>query len=723
MSVIGKTFKLDIDFRQLQQVVDRILQDLVPLTHARNLIDETTTEELSKHVSAVVQAAERNMLALGHLSLGFGHFFLCLKGWDNLKPKERLMSFNDACIQLLIAHGDTSDAHRVYKETAEGLQLLFNGSVENHGKDTILTVESTTTDKDNSVIHSTLEQINSSLQRNLSNAQDLTDSVAAWLLEFNQMIQSYLQDENASLDIPLDQLPFVPENWDGSFGKLATIISRGQDDQNKILVKYSSLFTLTPSNVSDCCQQERRQRIPLTNLPPHKLAVPEARGPTPQATPFPSRIVLNALQGGGEFSIDLISTDQTTAGQSVVRGLFDIKPRGAGCYHTITIRCGFKSMGPETLTPERFQIVDRRPKTEKHIAEDSGGKPGDWKPTVKTVLVKPDLLEIWNGAFPGHLFPESTFLPLRPSTSLSISDMKSTFRYPGFCSFMQSFRSLGLLNQYDKIHVQDWNTFVKLLFAHSVVDHSIGVAQLHDALVLLVPRFKLSRIRNLCLQPPLPEGNCTLLHLVGGLHPDPSLCPSEDQHTALPHRAAHGATHHILTPGLWKQTIGPAIVHLLKDEIYGVHVSSMVLVQLSLTNPGDEPVMEKHIVIWVSVFPSTTPEESCRNANAPILATLANHNVQDAALHWIEGAPERFVAGPAMMEVVDETDPTAYIRRAAFTNKHARRIKEDELKNLKEEIVMLDEYLKLMKSSRDEIDNRAIGWLDYAPRIQNNVDN
>ncbi|OJT03665.1 hypothetical protein TRAPUB_5693 [Trametes pubescens] len=303
----------------------------------------------------------------------------------------------------------------------------------------------------------------------------------------------------------------------------------------------------------------------------------------------------------------------------------------------------------------------------------------------------------------------------------------------------------------------------------------------------------------------------------------------EDQHTAIPDRTAHGASHPILTADLWRQDIGPAIVSLLEERKYDVRVSTMVPVQFSLPDAEGNPVLEKHITIWISVFPGTTSEESCRDANSPILAILEKYQVKDTAVHWIEGAPQCFVAGPAMMEVVDKTDPTAYIRHAvtavlgvplalqtmqakdgqgslgiffhegkdkqgnksdrvlAFTNKHvvsentktdyelgrsgackqyikncglrcyqklmdetnaaiakkigegklmaqqleqnvftttrARRLKEDELKNLKEEVVMLDDFIKLTKSSRDEINNRTIGWLDYAPCIQNDVDN
>jgi hypothetical protein len=270
-------------------------------------------------------------------------------------------------------------------------------------------------------------------------------------------------------------------------------------------------------------------------------------------------------------------------------------------------------------------------------------------------------------------------------------------------------------------------------------------------------------------------------------------------------------------------------VSLLAGKEFNVHVSSMFPVQFSYPDAEGKHVLEEHIVVWISVFPGTTSEESCRDANSPILAILEKHNVKDAAVHWIEGAPERFGPGPAMMEVVDDTDPTAYISRAvtavlgvplapqtqqakdgqgslgvffhegkdkhgkksdrvlAFTNKHvvsedtktdyelrrsgarkqyirncglrryekmleetraaiarkvgegklvaeqleqnvfatqrARRLKEAELKTLEEEVVMLDDFLGLAKSSRAEINNRAVGWLDYAPRIQNDVDN
>lgn len=306
------------------------------------------------------------------------------------------------------------------------------------------------------------------------------------------------------------------------------------------------------------------------------------------------------------------------------------------------------------------------------------------------------------------------------------------------------------------------------------------------------------------------------------------LPPAEDQHVAIPDRTAHGACHPILTPDLWRQEVGPAIATLLEEKERDIHVSTMVPVRFSTPDADGKPVLDEHIVIWISVFPGTTAEESCRDANSSILAILEEHQVKDAAVHWIEGAAEPFALGPGMMQVVDDTDPTAFIRRAltavlsvplapqtmhekdgqgtlgiffhegknkegkksdrvlAFTNKHvasetttsdyelggsgarkqwlrncglrrferlmeetrafiarkigqvthvaeqiekdnftsprAKNLKEGELETLGEDIDILYDFLVLLKSTWSEIDNRAIGWLEWAPKIQNDVD-
>ena len=134
--------------------------------------------------------------------------------------------------------------------------------------------------------------------------------------------------------------------------------------------------------------------------------------------------------------------------------------------------------------------------------------------------------------------------------------------------------------------------------------------------------------------------------------------------SAIPEKTAHGVVHPVLKNKFWKETVAPEIIALLKDETCGVRISTMLPVCFSTPNENGKDVLDKHIVLWISVHPNTTKETSCRDANAPILAILAKHGIQDAAVHWIEGAVESLVGPPPMMGVVTDTDPTHWIRRA-----------------------------------------------------------
>ncbi|KEP47580.1 hypothetical protein V565_150850 [Rhizoctonia solani 123E] len=143
----------------------------------------------------------------------------------------------------------------------------------------------------------------------------------------------------------------------------------------------------------------------------------------------------------------------------------------------------------------------------------------------------------------------------------------------------------------------------------------------------------------------------------------PFFIPRE-RHSVLPEKTAHGANHPVLKNELWKETIAPKIITLLKDLSRDVHVSSMLPVRFSTPDEDGNDVFDNHIVPWISVHPNTTKETSCRDANAEILAILSQHGVQDAAVHWIEGAVEPLVGPPEMVPLVRDTDPTHYIRRA-----------------------------------------------------------
>jgi len=90
----------------------------------------------------------------------------------------------------------------------------------------------------------------------------------------------------------------------------------------------------------------------------------------------------------------------------------------------------------------------------------------------------------------------------------------------------------------------------------------------------------------------------------------------------------------------------------------------MVPVRFSTPNEDGKDVLDEHIVLWISVLPNTK-ETSCRDANAPILAILAKHGVQDAAVHWIEGAVEPLAGSPPMTALalaahssIRSTDPS-----------------------------------------------------------------
>ncbi|KAB5593631.1 hypothetical protein CTheo_2924 [Ceratobasidium theobromae] len=137
-----------------------------------------------------------------------------------------------------------------------------------------------------------------------------------------------------------------------------------------------------------------------------------------------------------------------------------------------------------------------------------------------------------------------------------------------------------------------------------------------------------------------------------------------DRFFAIPEKTAHGVFHPVLKNKFWKETVAPEIIALLKDPSRGVRVSTMLPVRFSTPDENGKDVLDDHVVLWISVHPDTTKETCCRDANAPILAILAKHGIQDVAVHWIEGAVERLAGPPPMMRVVGDTDPTHWVRRA-----------------------------------------------------------
>ncbi|KAF5375685.1 hypothetical protein D9615_009410 [Tricholomella constricta] len=143
----------------------------------------------------------------------------------------------------------------------------------------------------------------------------------------------------------------------------------------------------------------------------------------------------------------------------------------------------------------------------------------------------------------------------------------------------------------------------------------------------------------------------------------PSVIPP-GRHSAIPEKKVHGLVHKTLNNQFWKWTIAPEIILLLKDKSRGIRISTMVPVRFSTCNRDGKDVLDDHVVLWISVYPGTTKETACRDANADILAILAKHGIQDAAVYWIEGKVQPLVGPPPMMPVACDTDPTHWIRRA-----------------------------------------------------------
>ena len=115
------------------------------------------------------------------------------------------------------------------------------------------------------------------------------------------------------------------------------------------------------------------------------------------------------------------------------------------------------------------------------------------------------------------------FLPSPSPTPLLI---KICFRYPGFSSLMQSFTTLGLLNQLGKIELLDWSTFVNqsLMLQYNITEAtppplsslipSEDIQYLHESLAWLGLANSSSHLATTHNRmPPLPQGQLTPLSI------------------------------------------------------------------------------------------------------------------------------------------------------------------------------------------------------------------
>lgn len=133
--------------------------------------------------------------------------------------------------------------------------------------------------------------------------------------------------------------------------------------------------------------------------------------------------------------------------------------------------------------------------------------------------------------------------------------------------------------------------------------------------------------------------------------------PPGTRWSELPAKAAEGVFGTPLN-GVW-HIVAPKIVTLFKKR--GIKHSALKTARFSTRGEDGKKTLGP-IVIWIATHPNTTSAENARDASPDILHILEEHKVEGAVVEWYEGSVEK-LSGPALMRVVDEINPTHYVRR------------------------------------------------------------
>ena len=112
----------------------------------------------------------------------------------------------------------------------------------------------------------------------------------------------------------------------------------------------------------------------------------------------------------------------------------------------------------------------------------------------------------------------------------------------------------------------------------------------------------------------------------------------EGSRVTIPEKTVHGAFDATLNP-IWRNTIAPSIIALLKEEKRCIRLSTLMAVRFSTSDENGHPVVGP-IVIWISVHPNTTTAVACRDASPDILRILESHGVNGVVVDWYEAAIE-----------------------------------------------------------------------------------
>ena len=109
--------------------------------------------------------------------------------------------------------------------------------------------------------------------------------------------------------------------------------------------------------------------------------------------------------------------------------------------------------------------------------------------------------------------------------------------------------------------------------------------------------------------------------------------------SALPEKTLHPGVGDANFRSLWRSTVAPEIMALMREKERGIRHSSLMAVRFSTPDENGHPVVGP-IVIWISVHPNTTTAVACRDASPDILRILESHGVNGAVVDWYEAAIE-----------------------------------------------------------------------------------
>lgn len=126
---------------------------------------------------------------------------------------------------------------------------------------------------------------------------------------------------------------------------------------------------------------------------------------------------------------------------------------------------------------------------------------------------------------------------------------------------------------------------------------------------------------------------------------------------ALPIKTAEGVFNTPLNP-VW-HTVAPLIVDLFKSR--SIKYSALKTARFT-TEHEDGTKTLGPIVIWVASHPGTTTAENARDVSPDILHILEDNGVEGVVVEWYEGSVEK-LAGPPLMLVTNEANPTHFVRR------------------------------------------------------------